>query len=119
MKPAAEAIVLAGKVCTVAREVSRAAGADFPPGVAERPVVFQAAGFGSLSVRIARTFCADPGRMGAPESHILPMRERHLSVGVGFVVVICGGILIMPGLPRAPATDAIRLDSESGIERLS
>ena len=70
---------------------------------------------------IAKTqysFSADPTLIGAPEGHVLPVREVRLSAGAGFVVAICGDVLTMPGLPRTPAANAIRLDAEGGIEGL-
>ena len=130
MKPAAEAcyaplypddMPLADKIRTVAREVYRAAGVDLSSGVAKRLASFEAAGFGGLPVCIAKTqysFSADPALMGAPEGHVLPVREVRLSAGAGFVVAICGDILTMPGLPRTPAADAIRLDAEGRVEGL-
>ena len=56
--------------------------------------------------------------MGAPEGHVLPVREVRLSAGAGFVVAICGDIMTMPGLPRVPAAEAIHLDAEGRIEGL-
>ena len=56
--------------------------------------------------------------MGAPSGHVLPLREVRLSAGAGFVVAICGDIMTMPGLPRVPAAEAIRLDAEGRIEGL-
>lgn len=112
---------LADKIRTVAREVYRAAGVDLSSGVAGRLASFEAAGFGGLPVCIAKTqysFSADPTLMGAPEGHILPVREVRLSAGAGFVVAVCGDILTMPGLPRTPAANAIRLDAEGRIEGL-
>ena len=74
-----------------------------------------------MPVCIAKTqysFTSDPTVMGAPDGHILPVREVRLSAGAGFVVAICGDIMTMPGLPRVPAAEAIRLDAEGEIEGL-
>ena len=75
-----------------------------------------------MPVCIAKTqysFSADPTLLGAPEGHVLPVREVRLSAGAGFVVAICGEIMTMPGLPRAPSAEAIRLGPEGEIEGLS
>ena len=56
--------------------------------------------------------------MGAPEGHILPVREVRLSAGAGFVVAICGDIMTMPGLPRVPSAEAIHLREDGEIEGL-
>ena len=74
-----------------------------------------------MPVCIAKTqysFTADPTVMGAPEGHILPVREVRLSAGAGFVVAICGDIMTMPGLPRVPAAESIHLRGDGEIEGL-
>jgi formate--tetrahydrofolate ligase len=112
---------LAGKVETVAREIYHAASVSFPPPVLARLKRFEEAGFGHVPVCIAKTqysFSADPALMGAPEGHVLPVREVRLSAGAGFVVAICGEIMTMPGLPRRPAAEGIGLDAEGRIEGL-
>ncbi len=83
---------------------------------------FEDDGFRDLSVCIAKTqysFSADPALLGAPEGHVLPVREVRLSAGAGFVVAICGDIMTMPGLPRVPAAEGIHLDAAGRIEGLS
>jgi formyltetrahydrofolate synthetase len=65
------------------------------------------------------SFSTDPNLRGAPEGHTVPMREVRLSAGAGFVVVICGEIMTMPGLPRVPASETIRLNDEGLIEGCS
>jgi formate--tetrahydrofolate ligase len=64
------------------------------------------------------SFTTDPTRRGAPTGHSVPIREVRLSAGAGFVVVICGEIMTMPGLPSAPAAESIRLNDEGFIEGL-
>ena len=117
----ADGLGLADKIRTIAREIYRAADVAIPDHLAERLARFEAAGFGHAPVCIAKTqysFTADPTRMGAPEGHVLPVREVRLSAGAGFVVAICGDIMTMPGLPRVPAAEAIHLDAEGRIEGL-
>jgi formate--tetrahydrofolate ligase len=64
------------------------------------------------------SFSTDPQLRGAPEGHSLPIREVRLSAGAGFVVVICGEIMTMPGLPRVPSAEAIGLNAQGDIEGL-
>ncbi len=112
---------LADKLRTIAREIYRAADVSIPAAVAKRLEAFEKAGFGHVPVCVAKTqysFSADPTKMGAPEGHVLPVREVRLSAGAGFVVAVCGDIMTMPGLPRVPAANAIRLDAAGQIEGL-
>ncbi len=81
----------------------------------------QDAGFGNLPVCIAKTqysFSSDPNRKGAPTGHVLPVREVRLSAGAGFVVAVCGDIMTMPGLPRVPAANSIRINEAGQVEGL-
>ena len=78
-------------------------------------------GFGKLPICIAKTqysFSTDPNLKGAPEGHVLPVREIKLSSGAEFIVVICGSIMTMPGLPRVPAAQSIKLNEKGEIEGL-
>ena len=78
-------------------------------------------GFGDLPVCIAKTqysFSADPSAKGAPDGHVLPVRGVRLSAGAGFVVVLCGDVMTMPGLPREPAALHIGVDSSGRIHGL-
>jgi len=82
---------------------------------------WEEAGYGNLPVCMAKTqysFTTDPNRRGAPTGHSVPVREVRLSAGAGFIVVICGEIMTMPGLPRVPASENIRLNEEGLIEGL-
>ena len=82
---------------------------------------WEAQGYGQLPVCMAKTqysFTTDPERRGAPTGHAVPVREVRLSAGAGFVVVVCGEIMTMPGLPSRPAAENIRLDDAGRIEGL-
>jgi formate--tetrahydrofolate ligase len=82
---------------------------------------WQDAGHGRLPVCIAKTqysFSADPALLGAPVDHVLPVRAVRLAAGAGFVVAICGEVMTMPGLPRVPAAEGIRLNADGEIEGL-
>jgi len=116
-----DAMPLAEKLRTIAREIYRAADVTIPAPVAARLARFEEQGFGHVPVCVAKTqysFSADPTRLGAPEGHVLPVREVRLSAGAGFVVAVCGEIMTMPGLPRRPAAESIGLDAEGRIEGL-
>jgi len=82
---------------------------------------WEAQGYGDLPVCMAKTqysFSTDPNLRGAPTGHSVPIREVRLSAGAGFVVVVCGEIMTMPGLPSKPAAENIRLNDAGQIEGL-
>jgi formate--tetrahydrofolate ligase len=75
-------------------------------------------GYGHFPICIAKTqysFSTDPDLKGAPLNHVMPIREVRLSAGAEFLVVICGDIMTMPGLPRVPAANGIGLDSDGNV----
>ncbi len=89
--------------------------------VREQFVQFEKAGYGHYPVCMAKTqysFSTDPNLLGAPTGHVVPIREVRLAAGAEFIVVVCGAIMTMPGLPRVPAADAIRVNSDGRIEGL-
>ncbi len=107
---------LAEKLRTIAREIYRARDIELPAAVARKLASYEKAGFGGVPICVAKTqysFSADPTLLGAPEGHMLPVRDVRLSAGAGFVVAIAGEIMTMPGLPRVPAAEGMRL-TESG-----
>ena len=82
---------------------------------------FEEDGYSELPICIAKTqysFSTDPNLKGAPTGHVLPVREIRLSSGAEFIVVVCGAIMTMPGLPRVPAADSIKLNKKGEIEGL-
>ena len=112
---------LFAKIETVATRIYRAKEAVAEPSVHAQLARWEAAGYGHLPVCLAKTpysFSSDPALLGAPTGHVVPVREVRLSAGAGFVVAICGEIMTMPGLPRTPAAEAIRIDAEGQIEGL-
>ena len=112
---------LADKIRTVATEIYGASGISIPNAASKKLDRFTEAGFGRLSVCIAKTqysFSADPTALGAPEGHVLPVRDVRLSAGAGFVVVVTGDIMTMPGLPRVPSAETIGLDEAGEIDGL-
>jgi formate--tetrahydrofolate ligase len=91
---------------------------SFDPSAAARLEEFERLGYGHLPVCIAKTqysFSADPTAMGAPEGHILPVREARLCAGAGFVIAVCGNVITMPGLPRRPAALDIGVDERGRV----
>jgi formate--tetrahydrofolate ligase len=116
-----DAMPLADKLRTIAREIYRAAEVTIPAPVAQRLARWEQEGFGHLPVCVAKTqysFSVDPTALGAPSGHVLPLRDVRLSAGAGFVVAICGEIMTMPGLPRRPAAETITLDAAGHVEGL-
>ncbi len=116
-----DAMPLADKIRTVAREIYGAADIALEASAAARLAELEKEGFGSFPVCIAKTqysFSTDPLLLGAPSGHILPVREIRLSAGAEFIVVLCGDILTMPGLPRTPAANGISLSQEGKITGL-
>jgi formate--tetrahydrofolate ligase len=109
------------KVRTIATEIYGAADISAEKRVRDQFKEFQDGGFGHFPICVAKTqysFSTDPNLKGAPSGHILPIREIRLSGGAEFLVVICGEIMTMPGLPRVPAAHSIRLDEDGLIEGL-
>ena len=89
--------------------------------VREQLKSFQENGYGELPICVAKTqysFSTDPSLKGAPTGHVLQVREVRLSSGAEFIVVICGAIMTMPGLPRVPAADSIKLNAKGETEGL-
>ncbi len=117
----ASGIGLMDKIETIAREIYRAGEVVADMKIRDQLKQWEEAGYGGLPVCMAKTqysFTTDPGARGAPSGHSIPIREVRLSAGAGFVVVICGEIMTMPGLPRQPAAEAIGLNEEGYVEGL-
>ena len=109
------------KVRTIATSLYGAAGIAADKAVFDRFDELERSGYGHLPVCMAKTqysFSTDPKLVGAPSGHTIPIREIRLSAGAEFVVVIAGDIMTMPGLPRVPAANAIRLNERGLVEGL-
>ncbi len=112
---------LLGKIEKVATSIYRANRVDIAPAVREQLAAFEAMGYGHLPVCMAKTqysFSSDPALLGAPNDHVITVRDVRLSAGAGFVVAICGDIMTMPGLPRSPSAERIHLNEAGLIEGL-
>ena len=109
------------KIEKIAQEIYHASEVVADTKIRQQLKEFEEKGYGNLPVCIAKTqysFSTDPNLKGAPTGHVLPVREVRLSSGAEFVVVVCGEIMTMPGLPRVPAADSIKLNDEGEIEGL-
>ena len=109
------------KVEKIAKEIYSAKGIEVDEKIKEQVKKIEQAGFGRFPVCIAKTqysFSTDPKLKGAPSGHTLSVREVRLSSGAEFIVVVCGSIMTMPGLPRVPAADNIKLNKKGEIEGL-
>ena len=114
-------ITILEKVEKIAKEIYNAKGIEVNEKIKEQVKTIEQAGFGRFPVCIAKTqysFSTDPKLKGAPSGHTLSIREVRLSSGAEFVVVVCGSIMTMPGLPRVPAADNIKLNKKGEIEGL-
>jgi formate--tetrahydrofolate ligase len=106
------------KMEKIARKVYRASQVTAEGKVREQIARLQNDGYGHYPVCVAKTqysFSTDPGLRGAPEGHTVNVREVRLSAGAEFVVMICGDILTMPGLPKVPSAHAIDLDADGKV----
>jgi formate--tetrahydrofolate ligase len=109
------------KIEIVASKIYHAGEVTADRAVRDQLKAWEEQGYGNLPVCIAKTqysFSTDPARLGAPEGHVVHVREVRLSAGAGFVVAITGDIMTMPGLPRTPSAERIFLNEEGLIEGL-
>ena len=112
---------LIDKIKCVATEIYRAPDISADNKIINQLNDWEKAGYGNLPICMAKTqysFSADPNLLGAPEGHTIPIREVRLSAGAGFIVVICGDIMTMPGLPSVPAAEKIHIDKENLVQGL-
>ena len=109
------------KIETIAKELYRASEVVADSKIRDQLKNFEESGYQSLPICIAKTqysFSTDPNLKGAPSGHVLPIREVRLSSGAEFIVVVCGAIMTMPGLPKVPAADKIRINDKGETEGL-
>ncbi|MAS06033.1 MAG: formate--tetrahydrofolate ligase [Ahrensia sp.] len=109
------------KIETVAKRIYHADEVIADKSVRAQLKQWEEDGYGHLPVCMAKTqysFSTDPNLRGAPTGHSVPVREVRLSAGAGFIVAICGEIMTMPGLPRKPSAEVIRLDDDLNVEGL-
>ncbi len=109
------------KIETIAKRIYHADEVLADKSIRDQLKTWEAAGYGHLPICMAKTqysFTTDPNLRGAPTGHSVPVREVRLSAGAGFVVVICGEIMTMPGLPKVPSAEVIRLNDQGHVEGL-
>ncbi|GGW40769.1 formate--tetrahydrofolate ligase [Gemmobacter lanyuensis] len=109
------------KIETIAKRIYHADEVLADKSIRDQLKAWEAAGYGHLPICMAKTqysFSTDPNLRGAPTGHSVPVREVRLSAGAGFIVAICGEIMTMPGLPKVPSAEVIRLNDEGHVEGL-
>ena len=114
-------VALFKKIETIAKELYGASEVIADTKIREQLKNFQDNGYQKLPICVAKTqysFSTDPSLKGAPTGHVLPIREVRLSSGAEFIVVVCGAIMTMPGLPRVPAADSIKINEKGETEGL-
>ncbi len=112
---------LMAKIETIAKKIYRADGVDADKSIKDQLKTWEQQGYGHLPVCMAKTqysFTTDPNTRGAPTGFTIPVREVRLSAGAGFIVAICGEIMTMPGLPKVPSAEVIRLNDQGFVEGL-
>ena len=112
---------LTGKIETVAREIYGAAGVEYAPAARKALTNLEKLGFGNLPICVAKTqysLSDDQHKLGRPENFTITVRDAYVSAGAGFVVVLTGEIIQMPGLPRVPAAENIDVNADGVIDGL-
>ena len=112
---------LTGKIETVAREIYGADGVEYAPAARKALTNLEKLGFGSLPICVAKTqysLSDDQHKLGRPENFTITVRDAYVSAGAGFVVVLTGEIIQMPGLPRVPAAENIDVNADGVIDGL-
>jgi formate--tetrahydrofolate ligase len=116
-----DAMPLFQKLETIAKRIYHADEVIADKSIRDQLKTWEAAGYGHLPICVAKTqysFTTDPTVRGAPTGHSVPVREVRLSAGAGFIVAICGEIMTMPGLPKVPSAEVIRLNDAGQVEGL-
>ncbi len=112
---------LTGKIETVAREIYGADGVEYAPAARKALTNLEKLGFGNLPICVAKTqysLSDDQHKLGRPENFTITVRDAYVSAGAGFVVVLTGEIIQMPGLPRVPAAENIDVNADGVIDGL-
>jgi formate--tetrahydrofolate ligase len=110
------------KIDTIAKRIYRADEAIANASVRSQLHQWEKDGYGHFPVCMAKTqysFSTDPALLGAPSHHVVPVREVRLAAGAGFIVAVCGDLMTMPGLPKVPSAEGMRIDEKGLIEGLS
>jgi len=113
-----DALPLLDKVTAIATRIYGAAGVSASKAAAEQIRRLQEGGYGHYPVCVAKTqysFSTDPALRGAPSGHVLDIREVRLAAGAEFIVMVCGDIMTMPGLPKIPSAEKIDLTEDGKV----
>ena len=103
---------------TIAQKIYGASGISAPANIKKQIDDLQKNGYGKYPVCVTKTqysFSTDPTLRGAPKEHVISIREVRLAAGAEFIVMVCGDIMTMPGLPKVPAAEKIDLDEDGNI----
>ena len=114
-------MTLCEKIETVVKRIYGGNGVSFSPAAQKQIAALEALGFGNYPVCIAKTqysFSDDPSKLGAPTGFTVSVKNVRVSAGAGFVVVLTGDIMTMPGLPKSPAAERIDVDENGKISGL-
>ena len=117
----ADNLSITEKITKIAKDIYRAKSVEFSNEIKDQIKRIEKSGYGKFPICIAKTqysFSIDPKIKGAPSNHVLQIREIRLSSGAEFLVVVCGSIMTMPGLPKTPAADSIRINDKGDIDGL-
>ncbi len=117
-----DGLKLFDKIDTIAKRIYRADEAIANSPVRNQLHQWEKDGYGHFPVCMAKTqysFSTDPALLGAPSHHVVPVREVRLAAGAGFIVAVCGDLMTMPGLPKVPSAEGMRIDENGLIEGLS
>ncbi|MDC3170270.1 formate--tetrahydrofolate ligase [Paracoccaceae bacterium] len=109
------------KIEKIAKKIYRSDEVLASKSIRDQLQLWENDGYGDLPICMAKTqysFTTDPNRRGAPNGHSIPIREVRLSAGAGFIVVICGEVMTMPGLPKVPSAETIMLNKKGDVEGL-
>ena len=109
------------KITAIVRKIYGGDGITVLPGAKKQIAQLTALGFDKLPICIAKTqysFSDDPSKLGAPENFTVTVKNVKVSAGAGFIVVLTGDILTMPGLPKKPAAENIDVDANGKISGL-
>ncbi|MFM8211717.1 MAG: formate--tetrahydrofolate ligase, partial [Actinomycetes bacterium] len=116
-----DSLSLWDKVSTIAQNIYGASEVVADKYVRDQFKVYEDSGYGKFPICMAKTqysFSTDPNLKGAPSGHVVQIREVRLSAGAEFIVVVTGEIMTMPGLPKTPAANSIKLNPLGEIEGL-
>jgi len=115
-------LAIEDKIALVAKEIYGARSVDFHPAAKQKLEKFSALGFSELPVCMAKTqysLSDDPKKLGAPKDYTITVTDAHLASGAGFIVVVAGNVMLMPGLPKSPQAVRMNVNEDGSISGLN